>query len=191
MPPQRTTRRNDVDNWQMQGIQQYLTRIKQVCTMHININHHISSASINSTPVPTIRVMGDATGAGNKSTAQTAAGSAEGINVIFDLPIVKETARWHHASAGFPEMETFIKAILKGNYSTWPGLTAEMMRKHGPESVELKKGHMKGPRQGVKSTNPNHSRMLLWTERESRLKEKIAIQQQILHQSSTTMCTSK
>jgi hypothetical protein len=84
--------------------------------------------------------------------AETVTGLAEGINVTFDLPSVKEMARWHHASAGFPEMETFIKAITKGNYSTWPGLTAEMMRKHGPESVETKKGHMKGPRQGVKST---------------------------------------
>jgi hypothetical protein len=52
------------------------------------------------------------------------------INNIFDLPSAKQTARWHHASAGFPEKETFLTAIRKGNYSTWPGLTYEMMSKH-------------------------------------------------------------
>ena len=74
------------------------------------------------------------------------------INIVFELPSVKETARWHHASAGFPEKETFLRAIGKGNYSSWPGLTYEMMNKHCPDSVESKKGHMKGPRKGIKST---------------------------------------
>jgi hypothetical protein len=74
------------------------------------------------------------------------------INAIFDFPSARETARWHHAAAGFPEKETFLKAIRNGNYSTWPGLNAELMSKHYPESVETKKGHMKGPRQGIKST---------------------------------------
>ena len=77
------------------------------------------------------------------------------INIIFDLPSAKETTRWHHASAGFPEKAPFLKAIGNGNYSTWPGLTYEMMSKHYPESIEAKKGHMKGPRQGIKSTKVN------------------------------------
>ena len=79
----------------------------------------------------------------------------EEINAVFDLPSAKETARWHHAAAGHPEKEPFLRAIGKGNYSTWPGLTYEMMSKHCPESVESKKGHMKGPRQGIKSTKVN------------------------------------
>ena len=82
----------------------------------------------------------------------TAEGVDDKINAIFDLPSARETARWHHAAAGFPEKETFLKAIRNGNYSTWPGLSAELMSKHYPESVETKKGHMKGPRQGIKST---------------------------------------
>ena len=77
------------------------------------------------------------------------------INIIFDLPSAKETARWFHAAAGFPEKEPFVMALRNGNYSTWPGLNAAMMSKHYPESVEAKKGHMKGPRQGIKSTKVN------------------------------------
>ena len=74
------------------------------------------------------------------------------INTIFDLPSNKQTARWYHAAAGFPEEATFVDAIRKGNYSTWPGLNVKMMSKHFPESVETKKGHMKGARQGIRST---------------------------------------
>ena len=79
----------------------------------------------------------------------------EEINVVFDLPSAKETARWYHAAAGYPEKEPFLTALRHGNYSIWPGLTAAMMSKHYPESVESKKGHMKGPRQGIKSTKVN------------------------------------
>ena len=78
--------------------------------------------------------------------------SDEGLNTIFDLPSNKQTARWYHAAAGFPEEATFIEAIRKGNYSTWPGLNVTMMSKHFPESIETKKGHMKGARQGIRSS---------------------------------------
>ena len=59
---------------------------------------------------------------------------------------------WYHAAAGWPEKDTFIDAIRKGNYATWPGLTVKMMSRHYPESIETKKGHMKGARQGIRST---------------------------------------
>ena len=77
----------------------------------------------------------------------------ESINALSDLPSTKQTALlWYHAAAGWPEKDTFIDAIRKGNYATWPGLTAKMMSRHYPESIETKKGHMKGARQGIQST---------------------------------------
>jgi len=48
--------------------------------------------------------------------------------------------------------ETWIKAIKKGNYNTWPTITPTVVRRHFPESDETQKGHMKRQRQGVRST---------------------------------------
>jgi hypothetical protein len=87
----------------------------------------------------------------NTLVTQTAT-TPESINALFDLPSTKQTALWYHAAAGWPEKETFIDAICKGNYATWPGLTVKMMSRHYPESIETKKGHMKGARQGIRST---------------------------------------
>ena len=71
----------------------------------------------------------------------------ESINALFNLPSTKQTALWYHAAVGWPEKETFLDAICKGNYAMWPGLNVKMMSRHYPESIETKKGHMKGARQ--------------------------------------------
>ena len=76
----------------------------------------------------------------------------ESINALFNLPSTKQTALWYHAAAGWPEKETFLDAICKGNYARWPGLNVKLMSRHYPESIETKKGHMKGARQGIRST---------------------------------------
>jgi len=44
------------------------------------------------------------------------------------------------------------KAIRAGNFATWSRLIIKSVNKHFPESEEIQKGHMKGQRQGVKST---------------------------------------
>jgi hypothetical protein len=59
---------------------------------------------------------------------------------------------YFHAAAGFPPKETFRDAVRAGNYTTWPGLTTQLVTKHFPDSNETQKGHMKGQRQGVQST---------------------------------------
>ncbi len=78
----------------------------------------------------------------------------ESINALFNLPSTNQTALRYHAAAGWPEKETFLDAICKGNYATWPGLAVKMMSRHYPESVETEKVHMKGARQGIRSTKP-------------------------------------
>ncbi len=71
---------------------------------------------------------------------------------VYDLPLIAQTIRYLHAAAGFPTEETWIKAIKKGNYSTWPTITPTLVRRHFPESDETQQGHMKRQRQGVRST---------------------------------------
>ena len=71
---------------------------------------------------------------------------------VYSLPSISQTIRYLHAAAGFPTKDSWITAIKNGNYKTWPGLTAEAVSKHFPESIETQKGHMKKQRQNVRST---------------------------------------
>jgi hypothetical protein len=58
----------------------------------------------------------------------------------------------NHAVVGFPPKETFCNALRAGNYTTWPGLTTQLVNKHFPNSNETQKEHVKGQRQGGQST---------------------------------------
>jgi len=76
----------------------------------------------------------------------------EEISNVYNLPSIFQIIKYHHAAAGYPVKDTWIKAINAGNYTTWPGLTSEAVRKYFPKSDETQKGHMKRQRQGVRST---------------------------------------
>ena len=57
-----------------------------------------------------------------------------------------------HACAGFPVISTWIYAINKGWYSTWPGLTLSRVQKHMDPSEHTSMGHMKLISKGIRST---------------------------------------
>jgi hypothetical protein len=76
----------------------------------------------------------------------------ETLNVIFDLPSAHETFLWYHASVGFPTKETFVDAVCKGNYATWPKLTVTLINRYFPDLNKTIKGHLKDQRQGIHST---------------------------------------
>ena len=63
-------------------------------------------------------------------------------------------AMYYHRAAFYPVPNTFISAINNGNFSTCPGLTAEIISKHLPKSLATAKGHNKLARQNVMSTRP-------------------------------------
>ena len=71
---------------------------------------------------------------------------------VYELPSIKQTIRYLHAAAGYPTKTTWLKAIRKGAYSTWPLVNVKNVNKHFPESEETQKGHMRSQRQGVRST---------------------------------------
>jgi hypothetical protein len=54
--------------------------------------------------------------------------------------------------AGFPTKASWLKAIRKGNYLSWPLINVKNVAKYFPESKKTQKGHMHGQRQGVQST---------------------------------------
>ena len=86
---------------------------------------------------------------GNNKTMAT-----EEANVVFYLPSVRQTFLWYHAAAGFSTKETFLQAVQKGNFSIWLKLTTQLIHRHFPDSDKTTKGHIKGQRQGIRSTRP-------------------------------------
>jgi hypothetical protein len=86
------------------------------------------------------------------SNQEVPTASPETLNVIFDLPSARKTFLWYHASTGFPTKETFIDAVRKGNYATWPKLTITLINRYFPDSDKTIKGHLKGQRQGIRLT---------------------------------------
>ena len=41
----------------------------------------------------------------------------------YNLPSVESLIRYFHTAAGFPVQDTWLRGIIYGNYSSWPGLT--------------------------------------------------------------------
>jgi hypothetical protein len=76
-------------------------------------------------------------------------------NSAYHQPSQKKLVRFLHAAAGSPVPSTWIAAIQKEHYATWPGLTDDLIRKHLPKSVATVKGHLDQQRQNIRSTKPN------------------------------------
>ena len=54
-------------------------------------------------------------------------------------------------------VDTWCKAIDAGYFTTWPGLTAKLVCKQLPASIETAKGHLRLTRQHVRSTRDHHT----------------------------------
>ena len=65
-----------------------------------------------------------------------------------------ELAQWLHACCGSPTINTFCKAIDKGNFITWPGLTSNLIKNNLPLVQATAKGHLNQERKNLQSTKP-------------------------------------
>ena len=54
----------------------------------------------------------------------------EVINNVYELPSIEQSIWYLHAAAGHPELPTWLKAISRGNYNSWPLLTICNARKY-------------------------------------------------------------
>ena len=57
-----------------------------------------------------------------------------------------------HAASEFPVKSTWVRAIKRGNFETWTGLTYSNVSKYFSLAVETAKGHIVQSSQGVQST---------------------------------------
>ncbi len=59
---------------------------------------------------------------------------------------------YYHAAAGFPTKPTWLKAIKNKQLALWPGLTADVVNRHYPDSNKTPKGHGRKALSGLRST---------------------------------------
>jgi hypothetical protein len=86
----------------------------------------------------------------NKPTTTNLLHSA---NAIIRKDQTKTTlATYLHASAGYPAISTFTKAIKNGNFLTWPGINNLSFTKHLEKSIATTKGHLDQERKNLQST---------------------------------------
>ena len=57
-----------------------------------------------------------------------------------------------HACCFSPTQQTFIQAIKRNFLTTWPGLSAELVKKYLPTSTFTAKGHLNQEKSGLQST---------------------------------------
>ena len=90
--------------------------------------------------------------------AKTTPAQKPSANNVYEQRSVEDTIAYLHAACFSPVKDTRIKAIEAGNFATWPGLTAERVRKHLHKSEATVKGHLDQQRQNTRSTQPKPTR---------------------------------
>ncbi len=68
--------------------------------------------------------------------------SKEHIHNVYELPSVKPSIQYLHGAVGFPTKPSWLKAIRRGNYNSWPLINVKNVGKYFPESEDTQKGHM-------------------------------------------------
>ena len=72
---------------------------------------------------------------------------------VYSMQTIPELIKYLHQACWSPTVDTWCKAIDKGFFATFPGLTSAAVRKHLPPSTSTTKGHMRRDRQHVRSTS--------------------------------------
>jgi hypothetical protein len=73
-------------------------------------------------------------------------------NSVYELVKQGDIVKYLHQACGSPVKSTWLKAIEAGYFTTWPGLTTDLVKKHLPKSLASAKGHLRQERQGLRST---------------------------------------
>ncbi len=71
---------------------------------------------------------------------------------MYELKTQPELVRYYHAVAGFQTKPTWLKAIKNIQFASWPGLAADAVNCHYPDSKETPKGHGRKAPSGLRST---------------------------------------
>ena len=74
-------------------------------------------------------------------------------SVIQNYQTKRKLAQFLHGAAFSPTTSTFLRAIQRGHFITWTGLTTELVTKNLPKAImATNKGHLRGQQQNIQST---------------------------------------
>jgi hypothetical protein len=80
-------------------------------------------------------------------------------NKVVHSTTMRDHILFLHASMCFsPTLETWLLAISRGHFITWPGLTTANVRRYLPKSEATAKGHLDQQRKNLRSTKQNLKR---------------------------------
>jgi hypothetical protein len=65
-----------------------------------------------------------------------------------------DVTQYLHAAEFSPVKSTVTKAIEAGNFTTWPNLTAQLIKQYLEKSEVTTKGHINQQRRNVRGTRP-------------------------------------
>jgi hypothetical protein len=66
----------------------------------------------------------------------------------------QDLAAFLHACAFSPLPSTFLRAVQKGHFDSWPGLTPSLVTRHLSKSLATSKGHLRMQQKNLQSTKP-------------------------------------
>jgi hypothetical protein len=87
----------------------------------------------------------------NKKQGKVKKRETNEIKNVYEIIKVYATIQYLHVT---PVPSAFIKAIEAGNFTTWPTLMAQHVKKYLKKSEATVKGHLNQTRKNVKSTRP-------------------------------------
>eukprot|EP00536_Pseudo-nitzschia_multiseries_P008523 jgi/Psemu1/20595/gm1.20595_g len=77
----------------------------------------------------------------------------------YQIQAIPKLITFYHAAAGYPTKDTWIRAINRGSFATWPGLTAQRVNRYLQTTEETTMGHLQMIRQGIQSTRKPKTRL--------------------------------
>ena len=89
----------------------------------------------------------------NNSINQNTTDKQHSANIIIRKDKTSsDLIRYLHATCFSPTTQTFLQAIRNGNFTTWPGLTPQLVKKYLPLTTATAKGHLDQERKNLQTT---------------------------------------
>jgi hypothetical protein len=79
------------------------------------------------------------------------------VNSIYKCENTGQLINFYYATMGYPVISTWIKAIDKGYFRGWRGLTSDRVQRFIKPNEHCEQGHMDQRMQGIRSTKSSHA----------------------------------
>jgi hypothetical protein len=110
----------------LQGWQDKNSNLWHIPLVHMVRNHNTDTVLLNRPPCKFLLNQPD---------------PVQAVHCVNKLKTQLELVWYLHLSAGFSTKPTWLKAIKNKQFSSWPGLTTDAVRRHFPDSDKTHKGH--------------------------------------------------